>query len=484
MKKAVVFVAAGGLLLSGIGLGPHVPASAFSAELDGFAINTQDKAVTITLYTDQRVPYTTEHQGKQFTIILPETQLSQQQVNNGLPVVIDNKNRFIGRAVPTEDGKVKIILPNLPANDYAVSIQQKRPGQTAPAAVSNSAPAAESIKPRPAVNPSTGGNFEQVAANFPKPARHGKVANRSANLKPAAIRLSPTPHKVASSAVSGNGSVWNPYVVKTPSVPAIGNSTYSNYQPVPAYQQNHAAPSQAFQPGTPINTVSVAESMANNPTLGVRQPAPMKDPLWYLHSLPPATHGNLPAETLTGPAATETQPSQVSQKTPATANTTPASPKLTLGLKEAITALPKWLLITLAVFLGGIGIFTSIGGLVLLRVLFSQAKQQFMPQALFTPGMQQPMATGNDIQGQQPNHTHGKPGYATHPNGMSPLGFQDTAAVSSMDFLKESPGNIAQAVQNAVLVKFPSHKKHRSGLRRSAAAPRKTGTAPAYGLKP
>src|SRR5262249_294416 len=149
------------------------------------------------------------------------------------------------------------------------------------------------------------------------------------------------------------------------------------------------------------------------------------DPLWYLHSLPPANPGNLPTDALQGPAASEHQTNgQVAgmpQKT--NPNTPPISPKLTLGLREAIVALPKWLLITLAVFLGGIGIFTFIGGLVLLRVLFSQARQQFLPQALYMPGMQPSIAApGNESQDHSTNHSaSGKSGYATQPNQLSPL---------------------------------------------------------------
>lgn len=475
-------MALGGLALSGIGLGMQTRFPAFGAELDGFAINTQDKAVTITLFTDQRVPYTTEHQGKQFTIVLPGTQLSQEQIDSGLPVVIDNKNRFIGRAVPTEDGKVKIILPNLPASDYAVSIQQKRNGQVSSTPASEPA---ESIQPRPAVSQSQNetSQFEKVAANFPKPAKR-KVASapKHINRTTGSVKLSPAPNQPANTAMasngtlSGNGSMWNPYVVKHSAVPTIAsNNTYNNYRPTTEQQK---ATHSAWQGDDPINTISVAESLQGNAALpgmnaGNPNAASSSDPLWYLHSLPPASPGSVPADSLQGPAQnlpaivapgtkTEAQPSKPGIST---------TKMLTQGLRDAISAIPRWLLITMAVFLAGIGLFSSIGGLVLLRVLFSHTKQQLMPNAMYAQGMAtQP--TGTDSQ---------KSGYASRP-GVSQLAFEDKTSVSSLDYLKGSPNNITQAVQNTVLVKFPSHKKHRTHLKHRPSL--KNQRTAAYTAKP
>ena len=457
-------MALGGVALSGIGLGMQTRLPAFGAELDGFAINTQDKAVTITLFTDQRVPYTTEHQGKQFTIVLPGTQLSQEQVDNGLPVVIDNKNRFIGRAVPTEDGKVKIILPNLPATDYAVSIQQKRPGQASAAPANEPA---ENIQPRPAVSQQEANRFEQVASNFPKPAKRKTTTSANHNnARSSSMKLSPAPNRTVESTVSGNGSVWNPYVVKAPAVPSIATSAYSNYRPV-----NHspaAAPAihQALNGDAPINTISVAETLQNGSSNAVRlnanNPA---DPLWYLHSLPPANPGAL-SDNLEGPAAQNLAAAISSPEVKATpSGNSPAQADgkgFNQSLKDAVSAIPRWLLITLAVFLGGMGLFSSIGGLVLLRVLFSQTKQHFYPS-----GAPLQPVDANPNPGEASANRAGKSAYASRPNAPQ-LAFEDKTSISSLDYLKGSPSNISQAVQNTVLLKFPSHKKHRNSLKRPA----------------
>lgn len=104
-----------------------------AAELDGFDINTTGRSVTVTLFTSQDSPYTVQQLDRQFSITLPNTSLSENQLAQGMPVVIDNKNQFIGRAVTSgsKNGKrsVKVILPNLPENKYKVKVIQKRPGQ-------------------------------------------------------------------------------------------------------------------------------------------------------------------------------------------------------------------------------------------------------------------------------------------------------------------------------------------------------------------
>jgi hypothetical protein len=496
MKRAVVFMALGGFALASLGLGLQNFSTAQSAELDGFAINTHEKAVTVTLFTDQRVPFTTEQQGKQYAIILPNTQLSEQQINNGLPVVIDNKNRFIGRAVPTEDGKVKIILPNLPANEYAVSIQQKRAGQSV------AAEPTPAIKPRPAVNHVSSNHFEQVASQFTKPAKlavsagTNSLSHETPSIEPS-LKLTPTPSGIMNFQTSSGGSIWNPYVVKTPAVPAPGSTPYSKYRPVTASRRP------AHQPTAPepqINTVALNEFQKKaepgynalstlDKAIQTTNANNAPDPLWYLHSLPPSNTTTSPADNLNGPAL---------DTTPLTLSPAPAVPEKTVekephhgvgvGIKEAFASIPKWLLITLGLFLGGIGIFALIGGLVLLRILFSQTRQQFSAQAipvyhpsglsLYAPIPQpdQVPATGPGIQPIE------KQGYASRPNVLSTLAFQDKACFSALDYLKESPNTIRQAVHNTVLVKFPSRKRHRSGTKKRVN--RQVGSAAIYSYNP
>lgn len=439
MRKVVSSAAVVAIAISVVSMGIRNVSPAYATVLDGFAINTEDKAVTVTLFTDQRAQYTTETHDKQFAIVLPDTEISKEQLENGLPVVIDNQNRFIGRAVPTDDGKVKIILPNLSANDYSVSIQQKRPGQTA---ASSTSP----LKPRPAVQSSS--QFEAVASAFPKaepqPAVNaGKPASAGRNV----VRLTPNP-----GVRSSNGTVWNPYVVKA--APAASPPALE------ALSASHPAPARV-QSAPPVNTVSVAESGPRN--------APPNDPLWYLHSLPPTDPAELPVDDLEGaamdPAFTlEAEPAPVAAPAPI------AQAKSAFAeIKEAIQALPSWLLITLGVFLAGIGLFGLIGGLVLLRLLFTQARNtQAMPPAYaIYPAM---MASGDPPASGDAQPASGKSPYATEPEKLSSkLKFEDKASVNALDYLMDSPRSVSDALPKNVLLKFPSHKSSQRKRRLQAA---------------
>lgn len=499
MKRSLILPAIAGLVVTVVGTGLLNQNPAMATVLQGFSINTQDKAVTITLTTDQRAQYTTETQGKQFAIILPNTQLSQEQVNSGLPVVIDNKNNIIGRAVPTDDGKVKIILPNLSASDYSVSIQQKRPGQTlAPTNVTRP----RDVSAAPATT-----SFEQIASSFPKPASSSNLGtitapdnsigkNASGN---SVVRLSSAPLAPIN---GGNGTVWNPYVVKIPQQPQrFASSPYSNYRPVT--ESPRANVRQLLAPGynEPVNTISVSEtrqpSSFNNPDFNAAPaPPPPFNGLGTITTTtgtPGANGGTLsnlkkipvdlaqiPYDNLRG-LAQETPfipvnlipPSQTQPAAKAAPKTNPFA-----ELKDAILGLPKWLLITMAVFLGGMGIFTLVGGLVLLRILFSKASQfNGQPQQAATPGFFIPpgLSLSMDANGQPVWEP--KP-FATQPEIPQKVTFQDTASVNAMDYLKDTADNVSQAVHNAVLIKFPAHGKR--GATRKRTTQRRVGAPVNY----
>lgn len=128
-----------------------VPSLAQSVTLDRFEIKTDDQAVKIILYTDDRAHFTTENRNGSYAVVLNNAKLSQGQIKNGLPVVMDNANKFIGRAVPSGD-KVKIILPNLPADRYSVSVVQASPSAsvaTASASKASSKRRVATQKPKP-----------------------------------------------------------------------------------------------------------------------------------------------------------------------------------------------------------------------------------------------------------------------------------------------------------------------------------------------
>jgi hypothetical protein len=474
MKRAVVFVVMGGLSLTGaamLGCFSHNPASA--AELNGFAINTQDKdkAVTITLFTDHRVPYATEHQGKQFSIVLPNTQISPEQLNNGLPVVVDNKNKFIGRAVPTEDGKVRIILPNLPASEYAVSIQQKYAATKAP--VGDSA-----TKPRSATSLGNGNIFEQVVASLPKAQSAPRLATRTSTNDGATRHTnSATPHRLIERGPNTKNMIWNPYATRPPATKTVAaheeTDTDKPESSTTALHLSHL-PSAAVVP----------EQAQPFPQAAFGGAA--RDPLWNLHSLPPASPNGLPTTDLKALAAQDAKLEAASKaaiavqtKAPtATAAPTSYTRGLLKELQASFKSIPQWLLITLAVFMGGVGVFTLIGGLVLLKILFVQARTQVFTQL---PLLQEPLApgTGTPDKGQYASH----PGQEHHNRyGFERYDFEDKSSVSALDYLKGSPDSVTTAVHNATLLKFSTNRRHRNGLKKATAA-YKSGTS-SYKISP
>ncbi len=93
--------------------------------LEHFELQTDSKRkkVEVRLYGQKPGYAAIQKAGKQLAIELPMTQLSQKMLDNGLPVVIDNNNKFIGRAVPGQNPhQSRIIIPNFPTSDYDVKV--------------------------------------------------------------------------------------------------------------------------------------------------------------------------------------------------------------------------------------------------------------------------------------------------------------------------------------------------------------------------
>jgi hypothetical protein len=433
----------------------------WGAVLDGFSINTQDKSVTVTLFTDQRVPYSTETQGRQFTIVLPNAQLAKSQVEDGLPVVIDNKNRFIGRAVPTDDGQVKIILPNLPADEYSVSIQQKqgaqKAGTTAMAAVTPVQPGNKpdrvatalppSIKPRPAVLETDEQAFERVTARFQQKKSAQRSTQRNSAGSSTGLRLAPV------KTVSTTGSpIWNPYVAHPQTAQEVSETSSGN------------AGSSVKLPAEPISTVSVADSLPHSS-------AHPQDPFWYLHALPPATP--LPvADDMQGLAKATLLPQEVvSTDKQQSVQAAPAPVRSESELKSMLKALPKWLWIALGVFLSGLGLFGLIGAVVLLKVLFIQARpmQPAFIMADSSPVIVPPAQPMPPKTASKTSTPVSKPVYTPPPRQVL---FQDTSSVNALDYLKAGTHSVSEAVQNTALLKFPHTRRMQN-----------TGNKPKTGLQ-
>ncbi|MFM7468055.1 MAG: hypothetical protein ACKO37_00935 [Vampirovibrionales bacterium] len=80
--------------------------------LDGFElVQDEHQQLEVRVRSDKPPDVVTETKDGTVSIILKSTKLSSKQ--KSMPVVLDNKGQYIGRAVPSEDGTVKIILPNM-----------------------------------------------------------------------------------------------------------------------------------------------------------------------------------------------------------------------------------------------------------------------------------------------------------------------------------------------------------------------------------
>jgi len=120
VKAGVLLIYAA--LLGVIGTG-YLSSFSQAAVLDHFEIKTMDDHhVQVVLHTDGRTTYETQNGSSGFKLVLKNTALSAKNIQQGLPVVIDNESRYIGRAVPDDNGQVRIIIPNLNPDNISVSV--------------------------------------------------------------------------------------------------------------------------------------------------------------------------------------------------------------------------------------------------------------------------------------------------------------------------------------------------------------------------
>jgi hypothetical protein len=510
MRRKVVFGAWVGVSLAlACSMAVFRRGAADAAVLDGFAIHTRDKDVTVTLYTDQRATYSTESQGRQFTIVLPEAQLSKRQMDEGLPVVIDDKNRFIGRAVPTADGKVKIILPNLPSGEYNVSVQQQRyappPDTLDTPAIDSRAVAVTPVKaarvpgihPRPAVKapPVRHAGPTIVSSRNAASATPETAFSLSQPSRPMRLSASGASDVFDLSGPAARGTIWNPYVVKRS----------------PAWNAN---------PGAGKDPMDV------DATAWMRTPPPSRvppifrptagDPLGYLHAISPGAFNALPPRfpILTTPAASHrpARPSGGVSKAASpekTASSGPAPPavknnpaqrpsessasssvaKQRDNPSEPLAILPTWLWLALTLFFGGIGLFSLIGSLSLLRLVFWQELSGDLIAWIRRTAIGKP-ATPRGLSGEPAVSGIPKSRWESAPpfplqipirwkTGGEPakVGFADTSFINALDYTTRAPNSIPDAVHGTLRLRFPSSSRPRAcrtTANRSATPPGQT----------
>jgi hypothetical protein len=154
-------------------LGCCLPGELQAATLESFEIEATDSQVNVHLHGSDTIETLTPqpYQGG-MSVVLPNTQLSPRLLKQGLPVVMDGQARFIGRAVPAGNNQVRILLPNVPANQMAVRVSQTLSPHQASSAL-------------PQVSPSTPSYGQVITLNeddTPAPAVAAVSSRRSTNL--------------------------------------------------------------------------------------------------------------------------------------------------------------------------------------------------------------------------------------------------------------------------------------------------------------
>ncbi len=100
-----------------------------AATLEKFTMSTagNGQQLVVKLQTDADTTAKVEYGAKGAIVHLKDATLSPAMVEAGLPMVMDENNRFIGRAVPGgEGGGVKLVIPNVRPGDVQLQVQQVR----------------------------------------------------------------------------------------------------------------------------------------------------------------------------------------------------------------------------------------------------------------------------------------------------------------------------------------------------------------------
>ncbi|MBX2861457.1 MAG: alanine and proline-rich secreted protein Apa [Vampirovibrio sp.] len=445
-----------------------------TAKLNNFEIETHPgESVKIILHTDTRTPYTTESTDNGFSVILPETSLAPKMTAKGLPVVTDNQNQFVGQAIPMENGHLRITLPTLPKDQYAVSVIQKPEDATTGLTPRLSYLDDEKHLDR---------NVETYLREYEK----NQNAKTETASKPSRETASSTPAR--------------PIIVKTPRRSSRSSSRrkknsnamdHKNWLPIKSFETlSHGA----FQPG--INTNEAFSTLAlsdEEETLF----SPFPSSLVQEATITDVTEG----PDLFSAELGEIALGHETNKTVAPdTNKTNVSAKagwfsgFVDGLFQELRQIPLWIMIALGLFLSGIGLFALIGSLVLMRILFSPlnpsvttAHAHVTPTPVQIPigaYMAKPATPPSNTAAPltppsepfTPERQPSKPQVdAETDDPIDPLltelpdniEFEDKARVNAFDYLYHSPENVKQAVQNTVLINFPTGRRKAKSNRRS-----------------
>ncbi len=463
-------------------------ASAEERVLDRFEIQTSnDNSVKVILYTNGRSAYHTEPQDKGFSLVLDNTRLSEASLKSGLPIVIDNKNQFIGRAVSAPDGKIKIIIPNLPVNQYSVSVLQKQSGSqqqkhAEPISVASTGKVFES-------------QFEEAVSRFKKPnsPRHQRrwAAKKPANHSPSTRNISPAvSHGLPPRAPQNRASR---YPASSPRPVAQRAVSPNYYFPQWEPQQSRLStsrPGKNWVKATPIESYNalalkdesqeLADEMLLTETKGENFSSPDRasSALAYLQLDP----GYVDPQRLSENASLN-----ASDANDSGFSFTALAQKVSSWLTKDISGVPFWAIVLATFFLGGIGLFALMGALLLAR-LFMNPKLLVQPAPVIMPNPAETGTTFQDpfyankmaeVESESPlipsdelplnddldsvdelwnSEAEGENGSFETEQSQTVV-FQDQAVINGSDYLIHSPSSVKEAIRNTAVLKFPSRKR-------------------------
>lgn len=257
----------------------------YAATLQGFQLeHTGDDTVAVTLQTDEPVQYQAQPYQGGYAVTLANTDVSKALLEQGLPVVMDDGARFVGRAVPVGTSQVRILLPNVAPNQYKLRVQQQTVAATRvtpPSLAKAPAPVAQRTELAPAGARTTS---KSAPAALVSPAVVGlrdDSATRNSSASPLALTtIKPSSKGLPTTVQQAPAEKSSPVLVRTPR-PAAPAVTAKSFEDL-ARQVVTASP--ALRPSQPAKRYVAVQKPEFTPPAPVRQdpirlePEPYREP--------------------------------------------------------------------------------------------------------------------------------------------------------------------------------------------------------------
>jgi hypothetical protein len=444
-----MFLAMSLSLAGGVGL---LVSPSEAVTLEDYEVHTVQDNIKVILHTDERAKYSTETNGKQFSIILHDAQLS-----DSVPPSKEARGAAAPKTQATQEGgKVKITLTNVPTSRYAISVLQK--------------PASSSSAERPAQKMAMSRGVETSTDSAPQP-RRSVFADRDDALDAIVNRFQST---ASSPVYSSPESGYQPLGESAAIQPAVDRPTRRASRPKRVTRKATSTAVAAKKP-SPAPTVAVKPKPAPPSTgeaiaaVAVADPGSLAQEMETARtetpaegSQPASVNANVPSAILTPEGPLEvTEP--VQESVASTAEPVPPQPAEELNwLQQARLALyfiPNWGLWAIGIVCLLASAFISlkvIGSLLKLLNLGSESRRVLnLPPHLSSLPDEEPepsldFAAASPV---MPTAGNTRRGGEVRPSSAS-YAFQDTSRVNASQYLLGSDVDMREAVRNTVRLKY------------------------------